>query len=391
MNQRHFIISFFLLLIFFLACTGKDSGPEVVVGAKRIKQYLPQLQEQRVALLVNHTSRVDSTHLVDFLLAENVNVTRIFAPEHGFRGTADAGEEIVDGKDKKTGIPISSLYGKSKKPTAQMLGNVDVVIFDIQDVGARFYTYISSMHYVMEACAEQHKKMMVLDRPNPNGFYVDGPVRATGFESFVGMHPIPVVHGLTVGELALMINAEGWLGSGLRCDLTVVEMQNYNHSTRYSLPVKPSPNLPNDRSVNLYPSICLFEGTKMSVGRGTPFPFQVVGYPDPSFGDFMFSPISIEGMDKNPKYKDQPCYGRDFREEKELNQINLQFVIDFYKKSEMSADFFTPYFNTLIGNDVVKQMIIQGKSATEIRQSWQPELELYKQLRKKYLLYPDFQ
>lgn len=391
MNTRLLIISNLLLLLFIAACNAQGPESEIVIGAERTDQYLPALKEQQVALLVNHTSMVEDMHLVDFLLSHNVNITRIFAPEHGFRGTADAGEEIVDGKDKKTGIPISSLYGKTKKPTEEMLQDVDVVIFDIQDVGARFYTYISSMHYLMEASAEQHKKMIVLDRPNPNGFYVDGPVRAPGFESFVGMNPIPIVHGLTVGELAAMINGEGWLNDALKCDLSVVEMRHYDHATRYSLPVKPSPNLPNDRSINLYPSLCLFEGTKMSVGRGTQFPFQVVGFPDPAFGDFAFTPKPIEGMDKNPKYKDQVCYGRDFRESAELGAFSVGFVIDFYNASGRSEDFFTAYFNTLVGNAEVRSMIEEGKSEPEIRQSWQADLQSYKQLRKQYLLYPDFE
>ena len=281
-----------LLLVFCNACNRQTAkgNLELVLASEKFDDYLPFLKNKKVGLLVNHTSMVNNTHLVDTLLALNVEVTCIFAPEHGFRGKADAGEHVVSGVDPRTGIPVVSLYGDNKKPSEDNLQNMDVVIFDIQDVGARFYTYISSMHYMMEACGENNLKMLVLDRPNPNGEYFDGPVLKKEFQSFVGMHPIPVVHGLTVGELANMINDEGWLKDSIKCDLTVIKMDNYRHDMPYSVPVKPSPNLPTDLSIRLYPSLCFFEATEISVGRGTLMPFQVIGRPDTRFGSFTFPP-----------------------------------------------------------------------------------------------------
>jgi uncharacterized protein YbbC (DUF1343 family) len=390
MNRRNLVISILLYMLLFVSCGAGDKRPAITTGAERTEAYLPLIRDQRVGLVVNHTSLVQDTHLVDTLLASGVQVVRVFAPEHGFRGDADAGEQVADGRDGATGLPVVSLYGRTKKPTADMLADLDVLVFDIQDVGTRFYTYISTMHYVMEACAEHDKLFVVLDRPNPNGYYVDGPVREHGFESFVGMHPIPVVHGLTVGELALMINGERWLPGGAQCMLEVVPVAGYNHAMRYALPVKPSPNLPNDRSVNLYPSLCLFEGTMMSVGRGTYFPFQVVGYPDPKYGDFTFTPRSIEGMAKNPKHEGEQCYGVDLQEGKEMGHFSVALVMEMYRLSGRSEDFFTQYFNTLAGTDAVRTMIENGKTEAEIRQSWQPALERYRAVRKKYLLYPDF-
>ncbi|MEN7548559.1 DUF1343 domain-containing protein [Rapidithrix thailandica] len=361
------------------------------LGAERMGSYLPQLKGKRVGAVVNQTSMVGQTHLIDTLLHQGIEVKQIFAPEHGFRGAADAGEVVKDGKDVKTGLPILSLYGKNKKPSAEQLENLDVILFDIQDVGVRFYTYISTMHYIMEACAENGKKVIVLDRPNPNGWYVDGPVLDLKFRSFVGMHPIPVVHGLTVGELADMINGEAWLKGGKQCDLEVVPMENYTHTTRYSLPVKPSPNLPNDRAIELYPSICFFEGTVVSEGRGTEAPFQMIGapwYPDCSY---TFTPVSREGA-KHPKFKNEKCCGKDLRE-KEERENNLFFseLIDFYQNSPDKKNFFrSSFFNKLAGNDRLIQQIKEEKSEAEIRQSWEPELGAYKAMRKQYLLYEDF-
>jgi len=387
------IRSFFSLSIlsfFLLSCTlAKNSEDELVLGAERTHSYLTKIMDKNVGLLINHTSMVGDAHLVDFLLQKNIKIKKIFAPEHGFRGIADAGEMVDDNVDPNTGIPVISIYGKNKKPSSEMLTGLDVVIFDIQDVGTRFYTYISSMHYMMEACAENEVKMFVFDRPNPNGHFVDGPILKPEFKSFVGMHPIPVVHGLTVGELAKMINGEGWLEGGLKCDLEVVSMENYAHSDRYPLPVKPSPNLPNDQAINLYPSLCFFEGTKMSVGRGTSFPFQVVGYPDQKFGEFSFTPKSIDGMAKHPKLEGQECYGVDLRHVKRLNRLDLSYVIDFYKKWNGGESFFTKYFNTLAGTDELRKQIESGMSEEAIRQTWQSDLDAYKKLKLKYLLYED--
>jgi uncharacterized protein YbbC (DUF1343 family) len=362
------------------------------LGASRSELYFPQLKGKRVGLLINHTSQLpqdeNSIHLLDYLLQEGIQVSTIFTPEHGFRGTADAGEKVDSGIDAKTGLPIVSLYGNNKKPSPEQLKNVDVLIFDIQDVGARFYTYISSMHYAMEACAENGKEMMVLDRPNPHGHYIDGPVLDPAFKSFVGMHPIPVVHGLTVGELAGMINKEGWLAGGATCKLTVVPMEHYTHATPYTLPVKPSPNLPNQQSILLYPSLCFFEGTPMSIGRGTPFPFQVIGYPEESFGDFSFTPVSTPGAAKNPKHENKTCYGVDLRNASAPDQLALDYLINFYNKHPQKEAFFTKFFDLLAGTDQLKKQIMEGKSEEEIRQSWEPALQDYARLREKYLLYP---
>jgi uncharacterized protein YbbC (DUF1343 family) len=359
----------------------------LAVGAERLDQYLPGLRGKRVALVVNHTATVGRTHLVDTLLASGIEVKKILVPEHGFRGEADAGEHVGNATDKKTGLPLISLYGSNKKPTAAQLADVDVVLFDIQDVGVRFYTYISTMHYVMEACAEHGKKLLVLDRPNPNGHYFDGPVLKPAFRSFVGMHPIPVVHGLTVGELARMINGEGWLPGGAKCDLEVVKAANYTHRTKYVVPVRPSPNLPNEVSIRLYPSICFFENTPVSVGRGTPYPFQVIGGTNPKFGSFTFTPVSTPGA-KNPPLQGQPCYGLDLRNDT-LNHFTLRYVLDFYRKADNPEKFFTSFFDKLAGTDVLRKQITAGLDEAAIRQSWRPELETYRATRKKYLLYAE--
>lgn len=376
-------------------------------AAWQTEEYLPLLEGKRVAAVVNHTSLIRQTHLVDSLLGMGVNLTTIFAPEHGFRGEAAAGEIVKDSKDVKTGLPIISLYGKNKKPLPGQLDNVDLVIFDIQDVGARFYTYISTMHYVMEACAEQGKQMLVLDRPNPNGYYVDGPVLNMEQQSFVGMHPIPVIHGLTVGELAQMINGEGWLEGGLTCDLQVIKTVNYEHSDYYSLPVRPSPNLPNDQAINLYPSLCLFEGTVISLGRGTPFPFQVIGYPDPSFTEpvgvevqvvdtISFVPEDIPGVATNPKHEGELCYGLDLRDEERLARFSLEHLMNFHKRAIdldiSNEEFFREdFFDLLAGTSKLREQLISGVDETVIRRSWTDDLDAYKAMRTKYLLYEDFE
>lgn len=359
------------------------------LGAERMDLYLPQLQGKRVGMIVNQTSMVGNTHLVDTLISRGVDVDLIFAPEHGFRGEADAGAHIKDGNDPKTGLPIISLYGDNKKPLPEQIKNLDVLLFDIQDVGTRFYTYISTMHYVMEAAAENGKEVLVLDRPNPNGHYVDGPVLDMELQSFVGMHPIPIVHGLTVAELAKMINAEKWLKGGKTANLTVVPMANYTHEMPYDLPVKPSPNLPNAQAIALYPSICFFEGTNVSVGRGTDAPFQMIGSPYYTSKDFSFTPTSTPGA-SNPPHKGQTCYGIDLRQPSDAQPFTLAYLLEMYQNSTQKEKFFNNFFEKLAGTKELRQQVIAGKTEDEIRASWEPALGNYKTMRKQYLLYPDF-
>ncbi len=379
-----------LTLCLLLANSVVGYAQEIRVGAEQAQIYLPLLQGKKVGVVSNQTSILPNSkqHLVDFLLENKIEVVKVFVPEHGFRGTADAGEKVNNSVDTKTGLPIVSLYGANKKPSPEQLKDLDVLVFDLQDVGVRFFTYISTLHYVMEASAEEGKSLIVLDRPNPNGNYVDGPMLKKGFESFVGMHPIPIVHGLSIGELAQMINGEKWLKGGLKAKLTIVPVANWNHDTPYELPVKPSPNLPNALSIRLYPSTCLFEGTVVSLGRGTYFPFQVYGYPDKSFGDFSFTPVSIDGMSKTPPHQDKVCYGRDLRNESLAQPFTLSYLLEAYGHSRMKEKFFNSYFNTLVGTDELKKQILAGKTEAEIRETWQQGLTDYAQLRKKYLLYP---
>lgn len=363
----------------------------MILGADQPENYLSLLQNKNVALVINQTSNVNDQSLADFLLSKKINVKLIFAPEHGFRGDVDGGATIKNSVDTKTGLPIVSIYGSNRKPSPEQLKGIDLVIFDIQDVGCRFYTYISSLHYVMEACAENKIKIFILDRPNPNGDYCDGPVLKPEFRSFVGMDPVPVVHGCTIGELAQMINGEAWLKNGVKADLQVIPVKNYTHAMKYELPVKPSPNLPNYHSVRLYPSLCCFESTNVSVGRGTEFPFQVLGYPDPKFDKFSFMPQSIVGVETNPMHKNVKCYGDDLRNLKEAPQFTLSFFMDWYKRFQDDKKFIKSErrFNLLIGNDLVLKLIKEGKTEKEIRQSWQSELNTYKEMRKKYLIYPE--
>ncbi|HBK29616.1 MAG TPA: DUF1343 domain-containing protein [Parabacteroides sp.] len=394
--MRKLIKRIAFLLIFSCQCISHalcgEKG-DVVIGAERSDKLETLLQGRKIGLVVNQTSVLNNelqTHLLDFLVESGYQVKVVFAPEHGFRGTEDAGEEVKDSKDIKTGIPIVSIYGKQKAPTAGQLAEIDAVVFDIQDVGARFYTYISTMHYVMEACAENGKELIVLDRPNPND-YVDGPIRQPGFRSFVGVDPIPLLHGLTVGELAGMINGEGWLKSGENsCKLEVVPMLNWKHGDPYWLPVKPSPNLPNDQAVRLYPSLCLFEATPFSVGRGTYFPFQVIGYPDKKFGTYQFTPAALPGFDTNPIQKDKVCYGVNLQEYPFEGGLTLKFVMDFFDKCGRNATFFfsrAKWFDLLAGTDQLRKQIAEGMSEEQIRESWKEGLEKYKEMRKKYLLY----
>jgi uncharacterized protein YbbC (DUF1343 family) len=368
----------------------KSKSNSLKLGIDRTAEYLPGLAGKRVGLVVNHTTLFSNgTHLADSLVALGVKVQTIFAPEHGFRGVADAGATIKNGKDAKTGLPIVSLYGKNKKPLPEQLRDIDVMIFDIQDVGVRYYTYPSTMHYVMEACAENGKACLVLDRPNPNGNYVDGPVLDPKFRSFVGMNPVPVVHGLTSAELALMINGEGWLEEKKICDLTVVPCTGYTHSQVYDLPVKPSPNLPNLQSIRLYPSICLFEPTIVSVGRGTDTQFQVIGAPNKGYGTYQFTPTDQPGA-QNPPNEGKVCYGLDLREvDTRQEGFTLKYVLDFYNKTPDKSKFFTSadFFDKLAGTDLIRKMMIAGNTETEIRAAFTPQLEAYKEMRKKYVLY----
>lgn len=404
------LINIIIVGLFCAQCTGQEpkkekvtkvvtqpilKQPKIKVGAEQVGKYLPLLKDKKIGVVANHTSMINSTHLVDSLIAINMNVVKVFSPEHGFRGKADAGEKVNSDVDEKTGLPIVSLYGKNKKPTPEQIAELDVLIFDIQDVGARFYTYISTMHYVMEAAAENNKKVIILDRPNPNGHYVDGPVLEKEFSSFIGMHPIPTVHGMTVGEYAQMINGENWLAGGKKCDLTVIKNLNYTHKRFYELPIKPSPNLPNMASVYLYPSLCLFEGTTISVGRGTDKPFQILGHPLIKSEKYSFTPKPTEGA-KNPKLNGKKCYGYDltfFGEEyiKKKPYLNLFWIMDIYKNYPNKEEFFTKSFNLLAGTDKLKQQLKDGVSEQDIYKSWQPSLKQFKQTRKKYLLYPDFE
>jgi len=390
MISHHFLKVTFIVLLASLNLS-VNAITNLQTGAERFDTYLPLLKGKRVGLVVNHTSIVGSQHehLLDALLRQNINVTAAFAPEHGFRGTAEYGEIIKDGKDVKTGIPIYSLHGKTKKPTPQQLAKVDVIAFDIQDVGARFYTYISTMYYVMEACAESGKEFIVLDRPNPCD-YVDGPVLKPKYKSFVGMLQIPILHGCTVGELARMINGEGWINNKPdACKLTIIPMSGWKHGQPYSVPFPPSPNLPNDQSIQLYASLCAFEATNISVGRGTTFPFQVIGAPDKQYGSFTFTPHSMPGFDANPLHKDKQCYGLDLRETKDVKGLTLKYVLDFYNKSGQGAAFFSRsnWMDLLMGTNQVRLDIVAGKSEAEIRAKWQNELNTYKEMRKKYILY----
>lgn len=387
----------FLLL---LSCVGfanaqNEEKGDLVIGAERFDKLKTLLEDKRIGLVVNQTSILNNeiqTHLLDALLENGFQVKVVFAPEHGFRGIADAGEIVKDSKDIKTGIPIVSIYGKQKAPTVEQMADIDAVVFDIQDVGARFYTYISTMHYVMEACAENDKELIVLDRPNPND-YIDGPIRQPGFRSFVGVDPIPLLHGLTVGELASMINGEGWLKTGENsCKLEVVTMLNWKHGDPYWLPVKPSPNLPNDQAVRLYPSLCFFEATSFSVGRGTYHPFQVIGYPDKKFGDFSFTPTFLPGFDTHPIQKDKVCYGINLQEYPFEGGLTLKFVLYFYDKCGKNASFFfsrAKWFDLLAGTDQLRKQIIAGMNEEEIRETWKEDLDNYKEMRKKYLLYEE--
>ena len=384
-----------------------NTSSEIKTGAENYNSYLPLLKDKKVGIVTNQTGRIivtsfynaskdpngcakaikrDTLSVVDFLLDQKINIQKIFAPEHGFRGTADAGEHIVDGKDTKTGLPIISLYGDNKKPKKEQLADIDVMVFDLQDVGARFYTYISSLHYIMEACAENNIQLLVLDRPNPNGVIVDGPILETEFTSFVGMHPIPILHGMTIGEYAKMINGEKWLKNDIQCSLTVIPCLNYKREMAYSLPVKPSPNLPNDQAINLYASLCLFEGTNISVGRGTEKQFQIFGSPFLPKSDFSFTPVPNFGA-KEPVYKNQLCYGDDLTTIEKVNKLELKWLIKAYNSTIEKSKFFNSFFTKLAGTKKLQQQIELGISEEKIRKSWDKGLIEFKEMREKYLIY----
>lgn len=382
-----------LVLILFLTCsTGQNSLPGPRPGATQFDQYLELLKDKQIALVANHTSLVAGVHLLDSLLNSGIDsgqIEKIFCPEHGFRGERGAGILVDDHTDPKTGIPVVSLYGSNRKPSAEQMEGIELLLFDLQDVGARFYTYISTLHYAMEASAENGIPLVVLDRPNPNGGYVDGPVMEAEFVSFVGMHPIPVVYGMTIGELAQMINGEGWLKDGFECELTVIPCKDYLHDLSYSLPVPPSPNLPNDHAIRLYPSTCFIEGTVLSEGRGTDMPFEIYGHPDMT-GEFSFTPRVIEGAAENPKFKGELCFGKDLREfipGEGWSRLFLEFLLDAYEAYPDKANFFIPYFETLAGTADLRRQIEEGWDQARIRASWQEDLADFLKKREKYLIY----
>lgn len=399
-------VAFFLLFCLGFPSLGKSQfdfnlynykviyPKDIKTGADQTEFYLPLLVNKSVGVVTNQTGTIGKTHIVDSLLKLNINIEKVFSPEHGFRGQASAGEHVNSGIDQQTGLAIISLYGSHKKPTATDLADIDIVLFDIQDVGARFYTYISTLHYLMEACAENNKELIVLDRPNPNGHYVDGPILKPEFSSFVGLDPIPIVHGMTVGEYAMMLNGEKWLKNGEQCNLTVIAIKNYSHDMLYQIPVSPSPNLPNMAAIYLYPSLCLFEGTVMSIGRGTNSPFQLYGHPDLTEYDTTFKPVSIAGKAPHPKYENQLCQGyylSGFAESfiPNMGQLYLFWLVDSYTNLKDKTDFFQPFFDTLAGTDQLRKQIESGKTIKEIKDSWQEGLDNFKKIRKKYLLYPD--
>ncbi len=390
--MKNLLILTLLTVIAGTACSAGSDDGKLMTGAERVSEYLPLIKGKSVAIMANQTSTVGGTHLVDTLLSLGADIRLIFAPEHGFRDLADAGAVIVSGTDPVTGIHVMSLYGNKKKPAPEDLEGIDVVIYDIQDVGTRFYTYLTSMCYLMEACAENGKTLIVMDRPNPNGYYVDGPILDTArHRSFVGIHPIPVVHGMTLGEYAGMVNGEGWLAGGIKCDLTVIKCANYTHETMYELPVIPSPNLPNMNSIYLYPSICFSEGTVLSCGRGTTFAFQVLGAPKMPDTGFIFTPQPGPGS-SNPKHNGVVCYGIDLRNAIAEGlvpkpEINLDWIIDAYRAYPEKESFFTGYFDTLAGSSTLREQIIQGMTAEEIRATWKAGLDAFKVIRARYLLY----
>lgn len=384
------IIVFIKINFFLIVSLNIVAQNNTIIGIDKTEEYLPLIIDKNIAIVSNHTSQFikesNSIHLVDSLLKLNVQVKKVFAPEHGFRGNLDAGEKIINSIDEKTGIPIVSLYGKKRKPSFEDLEEIDVIIFDIQDVGARFYTYLSTMHYVMESCAENNIELIVLDRPNPNGHYIDGPVMTKESMSFVGLHPVPIVYGMTIGEYAKMINGEKWLRNNLNCKLKVIEITNYDRNKKYKLTFKPSPNLPNQQSINLYPSLCFFEQTPVSVGRGTEKQFQVIGTPYWENFKFNFTPKSMPGA-KYPKHENLTCYGLNLENEEHLSKIDLKWLILAYKNEKNKDNFFKSGFHRLAGNKLLEGQIKKGLSEKEIRKTWKNGLDNFKLIREKYLIY----
>ena len=386
--KKYIVLS---LILTFLSL-GLYSQNKVIVGAERFEEYVSLVKNKKVGILANQTSVVrnengDLIHLLDTLLSLDVDVIKIFSPEHGFRGNVEAGGYVNNSVDSKTNLPIISLYGKNKKPTKEQIKDCEVILFDLQDVGCRFYTYISTLHYVMEACAENNCRLIVLDRPNPND-YIDGPVLEAKFQSFVGMHRVPVLHAMTIGEYAKMINGEGWLKNSIQCDLQVIEIFGWKHDMKevYQLFVAPSPNLQTPKAIELYPSLCFFEGTKVSVGRGTDTPFEIIGYPDYYDKTFSFTPRAIKGVSDNPMYKGKKCYGmKDLKVQKK--ELDLSFLIKMYKTANKKEDFFNSFFDKLAGTDQLRKQIEKGLSQEEIKLSWQKDIEKFKKIRQKYLLY----
>jgi uncharacterized protein YbbC (DUF1343 family) len=384
------------IIIIFISYISTTKAQNIEVGAAQLQEYLPLIKNKKVGIVVNQTSTINETHLLDTLLKLNINVRKVFAPEHGFRGTADAGEHVKNGIDPSTKTTIISLYGDNKKPKAEQIKDLDIILFDIQDVGVRFYTYISTLQYVMEACAENKKKLIILDRPNPNGHYVDGPILDTQFRSFVGMQTIPIVYGMTIGEYAKMLNGQKWLKNKLQCDISIIKCKNYDHNTFYNLPIKPSPNLPNMQSIYLYPSLCLFEGTDhVSLGRGTALPFQIYG--SPTFSNtlaYNFTPQAMPGA-KNPPLLNQKCFGFNLSEipleQLRKQKFTLGYLINAYQLSSNKSTFFNNFFLKLFGKQNITAQLEKGINEENIRKTWQNELIKFKTIRKKYLLYKDFE
>ncbi len=374
----------------------KQVKENIIVGAERMNLYFNKIKDKKIAVIANPSSLVNKTHLVDTLISLGIKVIKVMSPEHGFRGDASAGEYVNNSFDNKTGLPIVSLYGKHKKPSKDDLKDIDILIFDLQDVGTRFYTYLSTLHLCLEACAENNKELLILDRPNPNGYYVDGPILEPQYKSFVGMDPIPIVHGMTLGEYAKMLNGEFWLKDSLVCNLTIVPVKNYTHKMSYKLPVRPSPNLPNNIAINLYPSLCLLEGTPISVGRGTNKPFQMFGYPNFKDYDTTFIPKSIPHVSLNPKLKNKKCNGKNlsyYNDSTALSEskIQLKWIILAYNQFDKKSDFFNSFFYKLAGTKTLSEQIKEGMSEKEIRNSWRNGIMNFKKIRRKYLLYPDFE
>ncbi len=389
--MKYYLITIaFAVLIGCQAPAPSTTAHTIEPGAMQMDQYLPLLDGKRIGVVVNPTSQVGEKHLLDTLLALELEVVKIFTPEHGLRGDKSAGEIIQDGIDQTSGLPVVSLYGSNKKPSLAAMEGLDIMIFDMQDVGTRFYTYISTMHYVMEACADAGVELIILDRPNPNGHYVAGPVREEGFESFVGMHPIPIVHGMTVGELAQMIVGEKWLDTDNPLTMTIIPVKNWDHTMPYSLLVKPSPNLPNDQAIGLYPSLCLFEGTVVSIGRGTELPFQIIGHPAYSEQQFSFTPTPNPGA-KNPPLNGETCYGLDLSSVDPIPNFTLSYLINFYNDMKDDGAFFNNYFNTLAGNASLQEQIKAGLNEAEIVASWDADINDFKAKRRQYLIYKDFE